>query len=257
MSIVLDAIHRLTRGCTFQSVSKHVVMRNQRSLMGQDKSDEHPRRKELVLITSMAAECALARNMQQTMQNLTQAILQATQGGERMKAKRFLNGLRPQFFTQLVPMDIQTYADMVKKAQLLEDAMETTRRIKGKSMKREQVSATGRYQPTIGKKRPSGGFTEQADKKPKELGKQIVVAIGERCKHCDKASHRSEQCWRAQGRCLHCGSRDHRISDCPMLKEQAPQDKRVVAQQTAQGDATVSVLSQVFPWFRLGCRRVP
>ncbi|MQL95045.1 hypothetical protein Taro_027703 [Colocasia esculenta] len=38
----------------------------------------------------------------------------------------------------------------------------------------------GRYQPTIGKKRPSGGVNEPAEKKPKELGKQIVVATGER-----------------------------------------------------------------------------
>ncbi|MQM06270.1 hypothetical protein Taro_039092 [Colocasia esculenta] len=86
-----------------------------------------------------------------------------------MKAKRCLNGLRPQFITQLAPMDIQTYADMVKKTQLLEDAMETAKRMTGKSVKREQVSSTGRYQPTIGKKRPSGGVNEPADKKPKEL----------------------------------------------------------------------------------------
>ena len=78
-------------------------------------------------------------------------------GTERMKAKRFLNGLRPQFITQMAPMDIQTYVEMVKKAQLLEDAMETAERIKGKSVKREQVSATGRYQPTIEKKRPVAG----------------------------------------------------------------------------------------------------
>ncbi|MQL76567.1 hypothetical protein Taro_008959 [Colocasia esculenta] len=152
-------------------------------------------------------------------------------GTKRMKAKHFLNGLRPQYITQLAPMDIQTYADMIKKAQLLEDAMETTDRIKGKAMKREQVSATGNYQLTIGRKRPSGGSIEQADKKPKELGKQLVVANGERCKHCDKASHQFEQCWRAQGRCLRCGSNDHRISDCPMLKEQAPQDKRLNGQR--------------------------
>ncbi|MQM15627.1 hypothetical protein Taro_048573 [Colocasia esculenta] len=87
-----------------------------------------------------------------------------------MKVKRFLNGLRPQFITQLAPMDIQTYADMVKKAQLLEDAMETAERIMGRPAKREQVSSTERYQPTIGKKRPSGGVNEPADKKPKELG---------------------------------------------------------------------------------------
>ncbi|MQL77437.1 hypothetical protein Taro_009852 [Colocasia esculenta] len=48
--------------------------------------------------------------------------------------------------------------------------METAERIKGKSVRREQVSSAGRYQPTIEKKRPSGGINEPADKKPKEIG---------------------------------------------------------------------------------------
>ncbi|MQM15112.1 hypothetical protein Taro_048051 [Colocasia esculenta] len=109
-----------------------------------------------------------------------------------MKEKHFLNGLRPQFITQLALMDIQTYADMVKKAQLLEDAMKTTERIAGKFVKKEQVSSTGRYQPTIGKKRPSGGVNEPADKNPKESGKQIVVTMGERQA---RASEEKEKGW--------------------------------------------------------------
>ncbi|MQM19011.1 hypothetical protein Taro_052011 [Colocasia esculenta] len=50
-----------------------------------------------------------------------------------MKAKHFLNGLRPAYITQLAPLDIQTYTEMVKKAQLLEDATDLTDRIKGES----------------------------------------------------------------------------------------------------------------------------
>ncbi|MQM10907.1 hypothetical protein Taro_043807 [Colocasia esculenta] len=97
-------------------------------------------------------------------------------------------------------MDIQTYADMVKKAQLLKDAMETAERIKGKSVKREQVSSAGRYQPTIRKKRPSGGVNEPADKKPKELGLDIkdgelreFVMAGQRLIHMaeDKVKFRN------------------------------------------------------------------
>ncbi|MQL69108.1 hypothetical protein Taro_001399 [Colocasia esculenta] len=107
-----------------------------------------------------------------------------------MKAKRFLNGLRPQFITQLAPMDIQTYAEMVKKAQLLEDAMETAERIKGKSVKREQVSPAGRYQPTIGKKRPSGGVNEPADKKPKELGPLVSTLLEVVSTHCPKTAQK-------------------------------------------------------------------
>ena len=54
-----------------------------------------------------------------------------------MKAKRFLNGLRPAYITQLAPMDIQTYPEMVRRAQLLEDATEFTDHIKGRMVKKE------------------------------------------------------------------------------------------------------------------------
>ncbi|MQM20447.1 hypothetical protein Taro_053468 [Colocasia esculenta] len=43
--------------------------------------------------------------------------------------------------------------------------MVTAERIMGKPVKREQVSSTGRYQPTIGKKRPSGVKFEMADRR--------------------------------------------------------------------------------------------
>ncbi|MQL81836.1 hypothetical protein Taro_014311 [Colocasia esculenta] len=56
---------------------------------------------------------------------------------ERMKAKRFLNGLKPSYITQLAPLDIQTYAVMVKKAQLLKDATDFIEHIKGRIIKKE------------------------------------------------------------------------------------------------------------------------
>ena len=34
---------------------------------------------------------------------------------EKMKAKNFLNGLKPQYITKLAPLDIQTYAEMVRR----------------------------------------------------------------------------------------------------------------------------------------------
>ncbi|MQM13494.1 hypothetical protein Taro_046420 [Colocasia esculenta] len=73
---------------------------------------------------------------------------------ERMKAKRFLNGLKSQYITQLAPLEIQTYAEMVRKAQLLEDAMDFTDRIKGKFFKKEMTSGPASAKPTIGKKSP-------------------------------------------------------------------------------------------------------
>ncbi|MQL99275.1 hypothetical protein Taro_031994, partial [Colocasia esculenta] len=73
---------------------------------------------------------------------------------EKMMARHFLNGLKPQYITQLAPLDIHTYVEMVKKAQLLEDATDFTNRIKGKFVKKEMASGPSSAKPINGKKRP-------------------------------------------------------------------------------------------------------
>ncbi|MQL84788.1 hypothetical protein Taro_017287 [Colocasia esculenta] len=52
---------------------------------------------------------------------------------EKLKAKRFMNGLRPNFITQLTPHLITTYSEMVKRTLALEAANETVDKIRGKS----------------------------------------------------------------------------------------------------------------------------
>ncbi|MQL69461.1 hypothetical protein Taro_001769 [Colocasia esculenta] len=52
---------------------------------------------------------------------------------EKLKAKRFMNGLPPHFITQLTPHLITTYSEMVKRALALEAANETVDKIRGKS----------------------------------------------------------------------------------------------------------------------------
>ncbi|MQL87205.1 hypothetical protein Taro_019747 [Colocasia esculenta] len=137
---------------------------------------------------------------------------------EKMKARRFLNGLKPSYITQLAPMDIQTYAEMVKKAQLLEDATDLTDRIKGRLVKKEPASGSSSM-PTNGKKRPFNitGETSQ-ERKPKIPTPPNTNKTN--CKHCDKPGHTAAECWRKVGACLRCGNRNHRISECPALKEQ-------------------------------------
>ncbi|MQL69081.1 hypothetical protein Taro_001353 [Colocasia esculenta] len=116
-----------------------------------------------------------------------------------MKAKRFLNGLRPAYITQLAPFDIQTYPEMVRRAQCLEDATELTERIKGRMFRKEQTSGVLR-KPTNGKKRrlsiTDGPSQEQKPKVPTTT----VLNNKPRCKHCDKLGHTTEECWRKAGR---------------------------------------------------------
>ncbi|MQM06332.1 hypothetical protein Taro_039153 [Colocasia esculenta] len=117
-----------------------------------------------------------------------------------MKAKLFLNGLRPQYITQLAPLDIQTYAEMVKKAQLLEDATDFTDRIKEKFVKKELTPDMTSAKPTNGKKRPfsitEGPSQERIPKTP--IPNTLVK---NNCKHCDKPGHTADECWRKVGPC--------------------------------------------------------
>ncbi|MQM02045.1 hypothetical protein Taro_034802 [Colocasia esculenta] len=48
---------------------------------------------------------------------------------EKMKAKRFLEGLRPVFWEKLAPLDLVAYSDMVLRAQIVEDTMGLLERI--------------------------------------------------------------------------------------------------------------------------------
>ncbi|MQL67905.1 hypothetical protein Taro_000159 [Colocasia esculenta] len=137
---------------------------------------------------------------------------------ERMKAKHFLNGLKPQYITQLAPLDIQTYVKIAKKAQLLEDATDFTDCIKEKFMKKEMTSGQSSAKPNNGKKSPFN-ITEGSSQERKLKVFLTNTPAKNNCKHCDKPGHTADECWRKVGACLHCGSREHRIPECPLLKE--------------------------------------
>ena len=126
---------------------------------------------------------------------------------EKLKAKRFMNGLRPNFITQLTPHLITTYSEMVKRALALEAANETVDKIRGKS---------GEGSSDRKRKYESGNApkTQQAAKK---AGK-APVGSKEVCKHCHRIGHKIENCWHKLGACFRCGSTQHRIQDYPMAK---------------------------------------
>ncbi|MQL73894.1 hypothetical protein Taro_006237 [Colocasia esculenta] len=137
---------------------------------------------------------------------------------ERMKAKHFLNGLKPQYITQLAPLDIQTYTEMVKKAQLLEDAMDFTDRIKAKFVKKEMTSGQSSAKPNNGKKCPFN-ITEGSNQERKPKAFVHNTPAKSNYKHCDKPGHIVDECWRKVGVCVRCKSHEHHIPECPLLKE--------------------------------------
>ncbi|MQL96781.1 hypothetical protein Taro_029466 [Colocasia esculenta] len=111
-----------------------------------------------------------------------------------MKAKHFLNGLKPAHITHLAPLDIQTYAEMVKKAQLLEDVTDLIDHIKGRIVKKEQTLGSS-SKPTNGKKRPFS-ITDGPSQEHKPKVFTPSAPNKPRCKHCDKLGHTADECWR-------------------------------------------------------------
>ncbi|MQM19261.1 hypothetical protein Taro_052263 [Colocasia esculenta] len=106
---------------------------------------------------------------------------------------------------------------MVKKAQLLEDAIDLTDRIRGRIVKKEQAFGSS-SKPTNGKKRPFS-ITDEPSQEQKPKVFTPSARNKPKCKHYDKLGHTSEECWRKVGACLCCGSREHRIPDCPYSKK--------------------------------------
>ena len=148
---------------------------------------------------------------------------------DRAKANRFMRGLQPEYITQLMHLDIPTYAEMVKKAQLCEDASDLTNKIRRRAadskqrfIQKEQDETTINFRPSNGLKRPNNDKDQSGNKKPREAGKEIITVAPARegCPHCRKAGHKPEECWKKKGACFRCGSMEHKILDCPLSKSQ-------------------------------------
>ncbi|MQL70345.1 hypothetical protein Taro_002651 [Colocasia esculenta] len=160
-------------------------------------------------------------------------------GTERLKANRFMDGLRPMFIEKLGPHNIQTYTEMVQRAQLVEDTMAKVEGIKGKdiskptSIKRGSVDTTGTFHNNNNNnhynnnKRPTTGKGYGMEKKIKV--EETMMA--EYCNFCNKPGHQADKCWKKSEACLRCGSHEHRIPNCPMLKDQVGRNQGVVKRQ--------------------------
>ncbi|MQL73069.1 hypothetical protein Taro_005413 [Colocasia esculenta] len=147
-------------------------------------------------------------------------------GTERLKANHFMDGLRPMFIEkQLGPHNIQTYTEIVQRAQLVEDTMAKVEGMRGKDIskptftKRGAVDTTGTFpnNNNNNNKRPTTRKDYGMEKKIKVEETMTV----EYCKFCNKPGHQADKCWKKAGACLRCGSHEHHIPNCPMLKDQA------------------------------------
>ncbi|MQM01256.1 hypothetical protein Taro_034009 [Colocasia esculenta] len=156
-------------------------------------------------------------------------------GTERLKANRFMDGLRPIFIERLGPHNIQTYTEIVQRAQLVEDTMAKVEGMRGKDISKPTFTKRGAVDTT-------GTFPNNNDNNNKRsttgkdygIEKKIIVEetmMVKYCKFCNKLGHQADKCWKKAGACLRCGSHEHRILSCPMLKDQDGRNQGVVKRQ--------------------------
>ncbi|MQM17682.1 hypothetical protein Taro_050657, partial [Colocasia esculenta] len=142
------------------------------------------------------------------------------------------------FIEKLGPHNIQTYTEMVRRDQLVEDTMAKVEGMRGKDIskptftKRGAVDTTGTFPNNNNNnynnnKRPTTGKDYGMEKKIKVEETMTV----EYCKLCNKPGHQADKCWKKAGACLRCGSHEHRIPSYPMLKDQAGRNQGVVKHQ--------------------------
>ncbi|MQL76909.1 hypothetical protein Taro_009301 [Colocasia esculenta] len=101
-------------------------------------------------------------------------------GTKRLKANRFMDGLRPMFIEKLGPNNIQNYTEMVQRAQLVEDTMAKVEGMRGKDNSKPIFAKRGapNIAPTFcnnnNNKRPNAGRDFAGDKRVKVEGRQLA-----------------------------------------------------------------------------------
>ncbi|MQM19294.1 hypothetical protein Taro_052295 [Colocasia esculenta] len=155
------------------------------------------------------------------------------------------------FIEKLGPHNIQTYTEMVQRAQLVEDTMAKVEGMRGKDIskptfiKRGAVNTTGTFPNNNSNnynnnKRPTPG-KDYGMKKKIEVEETMTV---EYCKFCNKPRHQADKCWKKVGACLRCGSHEHHIPNCPMLKDQAGRNQGVLKRQGCVNAVTQAELPE-------------
>lgn len=118
------------------------------------------------------------------------------------KAEKFHDGLIPLLHERIAPLMIETYADVVRRACVIES-----------SIQKDVVELPMQQREWVGQKGCGSGSGQKQSEKLKASHPPPP-----RCGTCGK-SHFA-QCKAGQQRCYGCGSMDHRVRKCPPKSSQ-------------------------------------
>ncbi|XP_071921801.1 uncharacterized protein [Coffea arabica] len=155
---------------------------------------------------------------------------------EQRKVRKFVQGFNVEIQETLAATQINTFTEVLEKAQRIEIARAQVRNFHAK-----QKGALGGSQkpaqsdrnispPKAGRGAGGGRFTGisrggtprggQGGREQGRGGPQGGQTSTPRvtCGYCGKSNHTEDNCWRKARKCLRCGSTEHQIANCPLIK---------------------------------------
>nr|XP_027083511.1 uncharacterized protein LOC113705802 [Coffea arabica] len=124
-------------------------------------------------------------------------------------------GLNVEIQNDLAVAQINTFSDVVEKAQRVENA-----RLQGDKSIPPKFGreVEGGRQPGVGRKaQPRGGPVGRGQRGDFQRGSGSAShgPYG----YCEKPNHTEYNYWKKEGKCLRCGNADHQLATCPVLKQ--------------------------------------
>ncbi|MQL98078.1 hypothetical protein Taro_030780 [Colocasia esculenta] len=127
---------------------------------------------------------------------------------DRMKAKKFMMGMKSSLRMRLVAFDHRTLDKALSAACRQEGEMEQYLEEKKASQKRPAAT----FQRQDKKKAVYQAPQRPATTSSAQVPSQRSLGVKKECPHCGK-THGGTECWMIAGKCLKCGSSDHKIKD--------------------------------------------
>ncbi|KAA3456046.1 DNA/RNA polymerases superfamily protein [Gossypium australe] len=138
---------------------------------------------------------------------------------------RFEDGLNDELRVLIAPQQVRTFAKLVEKAKIAEEAKNSARQNRDRG--RGRGKRDFRY----------SGSTKSFQKRPRndEPAQARAPAVTNQIQPCpDCGKQHSGECWKRTGGCFKCGSKDHQFKNCPRRTAQT-QEARNHDAQPARG----------------------